>query len=84
MPSDLRNSTMAKATGLTFSLFNVTSAREVLFSTPLCMQCTLHGLTMTLLHLVSLWVFSKVVEPVVGILRHIMNHADWPGILQIS
>jgi len=45
MPSDSRNSTMAKATGLIFSLFNVISAREVPFAIPLYMQCILHGLT---------------------------------------
>jgi len=49
MPSDLRNSTMAKATGLTFSLFNIASAREVPFAILLYMQCILYGLTMALL-----------------------------------
>jgi len=49
MPSDSRNSTMAKATGLIFSLFDVASAREVPFAIPLYMQCILHGLTMALL-----------------------------------
>ena len=43
MPSDKRNSTMAKATGLIFSLFNVTSAREVPFSIMQYVQCILHG-----------------------------------------
>jgi len=46
MPSDSRNSTMAKATGL---LFNVASAREVPFAIPLYMQCILHGPTTALL-----------------------------------
>jgi len=46
MPSDSRNSTMAKAMGLIFSLFNVASAREVPFAIPLCI---LHGLTTALL-----------------------------------
>jgi len=45
MPSDSRNSTMAMATGLIFSLFNVASAREVPFAIPLYMQCILHGFT---------------------------------------
>jgi len=49
MPSDSRNSTMAKATGLIFSLFDVASAREVPFATPLYIQCILHGLTTALL-----------------------------------
>jgi len=49
MPSDSRNSTMAKNMGLIFSLFNVASAREVPFSIPLYMQCILHGLTIALL-----------------------------------
>jgi len=49
MPSDLRNSKMAKATGLIFSLFDVTLAREVPFAIPLHMQCILHGLTTVLL-----------------------------------
>jgi len=49
MPSDSHNSTMAKATGLIFSLFNVTSAREVPFAILLYIQCILHGLTTALL-----------------------------------
>jgi len=48
MPSDSRNSTMAKAMGLIFSLFDIASAREVPFAIPLCMQCILHGLTSAL------------------------------------
>jgi len=47
--SDLRYSTMARATGLIFSLFDVVSAREVPFAIPLYMQWILHGLTTTLL-----------------------------------
>jgi len=46
MPSD---STMAKATGLIFSLFDIALAREVPFAIPLYIQCILHGLTMALL-----------------------------------
>jgi len=49
MPSDSHNSTMAKATGLIFSLFNVAPAREVPFAIPLYMQCILRGLTTALL-----------------------------------
>jgi len=49
MPSDSRNSTMAKATALIFSLFNVASAREVPIAILLFMQCILHRLTMALL-----------------------------------
>jgi len=45
MPSDSRNSTMAKATGLIFSLFNVASAWEVPFAMPLYIQCILNGFT---------------------------------------
>ena len=45
MPSDKRNSIMAKATGLIFSLFNVASAREVPFGILQYVQCILHGLT---------------------------------------
>jgi len=49
MPSDSHNSTMAKATGLIFSLFNAASAREIPFAILLYMQCILHGLTTALL-----------------------------------
>jgi len=49
MPSDSRTSTMAKATGLIFSLVDVASAREVPFAIPLYIQCVLHGLTTALL-----------------------------------
>ena len=45
MPSDRRNSIMAKATGLIFSLFDVASARQVPFGIPQCVQCVLLGLT---------------------------------------
>jgi len=50
MPSDLCNSTMARATGLIFSLLDIASAREMPFAIPLYMQCILHGLTMALLY----------------------------------
>jgi len=49
MPSGSRNSTMAKAAGLIFLLFNVASAREVPFAIPPYMQCILHGLSTALL-----------------------------------
>jgi len=49
MPSDSRNSTMAKATGLIFSLFDVASAQEVPFAILLYIQCILHGLNTALL-----------------------------------
>jgi len=49
MPSDSRNSTMAKVTGLIFSLFDIASARKVPFAIPPYMQCILHGLTMAFL-----------------------------------
>jgi len=50
MPSDSRNSTMAKATALMFLLLlDVASAREVPFAIPLCIQCVLHGLSTALL-----------------------------------
>jgi len=49
MPSDSRTSTMANATGLIFSLFDVASAREVPFAIPLYIQCILHGLSTALL-----------------------------------
>ena len=45
MPSDMRNSITAKATGLIFSLFDVVSARQVLLGIPQYVQCILHGLT---------------------------------------
>jgi len=58
MPSDSRNSTMAKATGLIFSLFNVTSAQEVPFAIPLYMHAmhsswTYHGPPLCPIHLCS-------------------------------
>jgi len=59
MPSDSRNSTMAKAMGLIFSLFNVASARQVPFAILLYMQCILHGLTMVLLCVPFIFVHHK-------------------------
>ena len=49
MPSDKCNSIMAKATGLIFSLFGITSAWEYLFGILQYVQCILHGLTSVLL-----------------------------------
>ena len=49
MASDKRNSMMAKAMGLIFSLFDVTSAQQVPFGIPQYVQCILHGLTSVLL-----------------------------------
>jgi len=60
MPSDSHNSTIAKATGLIFSLFSVASAREVPFAIPLCMQCILHGLTTALLCVPFIFVRHEV------------------------
>jgi len=45
MLSDSHSSTMAKATGLIFSLFGIASAQEVPFAILLYMQCILRGLT---------------------------------------
>jgi len=44
MPSDQRNSIMAKAAGLIFSLFDVTSAREVPIGIPQYMHSILQDL----------------------------------------
>ena len=49
MPSDKCNSIMAKATGLSFSLFDVASARDVPFGIPQYVQRVLYGLTSVLL-----------------------------------
>ena len=49
MPSAKRNWTMDKATGLIFSMFNVTLSRDVPFRQPQYVQCMYHGLTFVLL-----------------------------------
>jgi len=49
MPSGQRNSIMAKAMGLIFSLFNITSAEEVPFGMPQYVQWIPHELTDVLL-----------------------------------
>ena len=59
MPSDKRNSIMAKATGLIFSLFDVTLAREVPFGIPQYIQCILHGLTYILICVPFIFADSK-------------------------
>jgi len=58
-PSDSRNSTMAKAIGLIFSLFDVASAREVPFAIPLYIQCVLYGLSMALLCVPFIFVYHE-------------------------
>ena len=45
IPSDKHNLIMAKAMGLIFSLFNITSSLDVPFGIPLYMKYTHHGLT---------------------------------------
>jgi len=59
MPSDLRNSTMVKATGLIFLLFDLASAREVPFAILMYIQCLLHGLTTALLCVPFIFVHYK-------------------------
>ena len=59
MPSDKRNSITAMATGLIFSLFNITSARQVPFGIPQYAQCILHGLTSVLLCVPFIFASSK-------------------------
>jgi len=49
MPSDKHNSITAKATGLIFSLFDITLSQDVPFGTPQYIQCILQGLTSILL-----------------------------------
>ena len=48
MPFSKRNSITAKATGLTFSLFDVASVGHVPFGILQYLQCILHGLTSVL------------------------------------
>jgi len=56
--SDQRNSTMAKAMGLIFSLFDVASTRELPFGIPQYI-CILHGLTNALLCVPFIFADSK-------------------------
>ena len=60
MSSDKCNSIMAKATGLTFSLFDVASTQEVPFGIPQYIQYILHGLTCVLLCVPFIFADSKV------------------------
>ena len=49
MPSDKCNLITTNATGLIFSLFDITLARQVPFGTLQYVQCIFHGLTSILL-----------------------------------
>ena len=49
MPSDKRNSIMAKAAGLIFILFDAALTRQEPFGILQYVQCILHGLTNVLL-----------------------------------
>ena len=62
MPSDKHNSIMAKAMGLIFSLFDITSAQEVPFGIPQYVQCILHGLTSVLLCVPFIFADNKSVD----------------------
>ena len=59
MPSDKHNSIKAKATGLIFSLFDVTSAQQVPFGILQYVQCILHGLTSVLLCVPFIFAYSE-------------------------
>ena len=59
MPSDKLKSITAMAMGLIFSLFDVASARQVLFGIPQYIQCILHGLTSVLLCVPFIFADSK-------------------------
>ena len=65
MPSDKRNSIMAKTMGWNFSLFDVASAQQVPFGILQYVQCILHGLTSVLLCVPFIFVDSKSVDLVV-------------------
>ena len=85
MPSDKRNSIMAIATGLIFSLFNVASSRDVPFRQPQQLQCSHHGFTKIYLcspflsplarrwrfavHALWLWCETRVIAEPVGVLQ---------------
>jgi len=66
MPSDQCNSIMARATGLIFSLFDVTSAREVPFDILQYVQCILQGLTSVLLCIPSIFAHSESINLVIA------------------
>jgi len=59
MPTDYRNLITAKATGLIFSLFDVTSAREVPFGISQYVQCILQRLTSVLFCVPLIFVDSE-------------------------
>jgi len=59
LPSDQHNSTMAKATHLIFSLFDVTPAWVVPFGILQYVQYILHGLTIALLFVPFIFTDSK-------------------------
>jgi len=59
MPSDKRNSIMAEATDLIFSLFDVASAQEVPFGALQYVQCILQGLTSVLLCVLFIFADSE-------------------------
>ena len=69
MPSDKRNSITAKATGLIFSLFDVTSSRQVPFGIPQYVQCILHGVTSVLLCVPFIFADSENVNLVMASLH---------------
>jgi len=66
MPSDQHDLIMAMATGLIFSLFDVTSAQEVPFGIPQYIQCILHGLTSLFLCVALIFAVSKSIDLVVA------------------
>ena len=59
MPSDQRSLIMGKATSLIFSLFDITSAREVPFGISQYVQCILQGLSGALLCVPFIFVDSR-------------------------
>ena len=62
MPTDKPNSITAKATGLIFLQFDITSAREVPYGTLQHIQCILHGLTVSSFVSYSSWLTAKGVD----------------------
>ena len=59
MSSDKCNLITATATGLIFTLFDVTLSREVSFGIPQCIKCILHGLTSVFLCVPFIFAESK-------------------------
>ena len=72
MLSDKCTSIIAKATGLIFSLFDITSAREVPFGMPQYIQCIPHELTSVLICVPFIFADGKSVDLVV-------THDDFPS-----